>query len=95
MPGWYWIITPRSLLDLAENLPDLIEEASKINCPVLFIRGEKEPEDLYPAEAFKNECNAPVDIVIIEQSDHFYVGFEDLVIKEIYNWLKNNKIIGN
>ena len=95
MPGWYWITTPRSLLDLAENLPDLIEEASKINCPVLFIRGEKEPKDLYPAEAFKNECNAPVDIVIIEQSDHFYVGFEDLVTKVICNWLKNNKIMGN
>jgi pimeloyl-ACP methyl ester carboxylesterase len=46
MPGWYWITTPKSIVDLATNLPHLIEEASRIKCPVLFIRGDQEPEDL-------------------------------------------------
>jgi hypothetical protein len=43
---WYWITTPRSIVDLATNLPHLIEEASRIKCPVLFIRGDQKPEDL-------------------------------------------------
>ena len=46
MPGWYWITTPKSIVDLATNLPHLIEEASRIKCPVLFIRGDQKPEDL-------------------------------------------------
>ena len=93
MPGWYWITTPRSILDLAENLPSLIEEAPKINCPVLFVRGEKEPEDLYPAEIFKKKCNTQVDIAIIDNSDHFYVGHEDIVSRVICDWLENQGII--
>ncbi len=88
LPGWYWITTPRSLLDLSQNLPYLIDEASKISCPVLFIRGDQEPEDLYPAEGFKDTCNAPVDVVTIKDSDHFYVGTEKIVIKTICDWLK-------
>ena len=93
MPGWYWVTTPRSILDLAENLPSLIEEASKINCPVLFIRGEEEPEDLYPAELFKEKCKAPVEIVIIKKSGHFYVGHEDIIKGVICDWIKNLGII--
>ena len=93
MPGWYWITTPLSILDLAENLPSLIGEASEINCPVLFIRGEKEPEDLYPAELFKEKCNTPVDIVIVKGSDHFYVGYEAIVSGIICDWLESHSII--
>lgn len=92
MPGWYWITTPKSIIDLASNLPSLIEEASKIKCPVLFIRGDQEPEDLYPAEEFQKECKSSVDIVIIENSNHFYVGAENTVRETICNWL-NDKIL--
>ena len=88
LPGWYWITTPRSLLDLSQNLPHLIAEASKISCPVLFIRGDQEPEDLYPAMSFKDTCNAQVDVVTIKNSDHFYVGTEAIVNKTICDWLK-------
>jgi pimeloyl-ACP methyl ester carboxylesterase len=94
MPGWYWITTPRSIVDLATNLPHLIEEAPKIKCPVLFIRGDQEPKNLYPAEAFKNACNSTVDIVIIENSNHFYVSAENTVKKIICDWIRD-KIISN
>ena len=92
MPGWYWITTPKSIIDLASNLPHLIEEASKIKCPVLFIRGDQEPRDLYPAEEFQKECKSSVDIVIIENSNHFYVGAENTVRETICDWL-NDKIL--
>ena len=46
MPGWSWITTPRSIINLATNLSHLIEEAFRIKCLVLFIRGDQEPEDL-------------------------------------------------
>ena len=70
----------------------LIEEASKIKCPVLFIRGDQEPRDLYPAEEFQKECKSSVDIVIIENSNHFYLGAENTVRETIRDWL-NDKIL--
>ena len=88
LPGWYWATTPKSLLDLSQNLPHLLDEAPKISCPVLFIRGDQEPEDLYPAKRFRDNCGSSVEIVTIKNSDHFYVGTEETVIKTISKWLK-------
>ena len=81
MPDWYWITTPRSIDDLATNLPHLIEEPSRIKCPVLFILRDQEPEDLHLAEAFKKACKSTVDVVIIKSSNHFYVSAETTVKK--------------
>ena len=92
MPGWYWITIPRSIVDLATNLPHLIEEASRIKCPVLFIRRDQEPEDLHPAEAFKKAYKSTVDVVIIKNSNHFYVSTETTMKKVICNWLNEKNI---
>ena len=36
---------------------DLVENAKRIRCPVLFIRGDQEPVDNYPAEKFRRELH--------------------------------------
>jgi pimeloyl-ACP methyl ester carboxylesterase len=88
MPGWYWVTTPRSILDYASNLPHILEDAPRISCPVLFLRGDQEPPELYPAEEFKARCKGPVDIATIENCGHFYVGAEDRVNRMVCEWLE-------
>ena len=88
LPGWYWATTPRSFLDLSKNLPRLLYEAARIKCPVLFIKGEHEPEDLYPAKKFKSESSSTVDIVTLKNTDHFYTGSEKLLIDIVCEWLR-------
>lgn len=88
MPGWYWVTTARSILDYASNLPHILEDAPRITCPVLFLRGDREPPELYPAEEFKARCKGPVDIATIENSGHFYVGAEDRVNRMVCDWLE-------
>ena len=84
LPGWWYAITAESFLDLA-NCPDILELAPKIRCPVLYIRGDKEPRDLYPAEAFAKKTNCTVEIV--PDCDHFYNGREQAVIERVTSWL--------
>ena len=50
LPGWWWVITAESYLDYASQLPDMLAFAPRITCPVLYIRGDKEPAHVYPAE---------------------------------------------
>ena len=74
LPGWYRVMSAETYVDAATNMPNLIELAEKITCPVLFIRGDREPADNYPAEAFAEACNGPCRIEIIAECDHFYSG---------------------
>lgn len=92
MPGWYWVTTAQSILDLATNLPHLLDQAPKITCPVLFLRGDQEPPELYPAEDFNDRCQGPVDILEIENCGHFYVGAENRVNDAVCEWL--GKVLG-
>ena len=88
IPAWWWVISARTYLDRLTNAPDLVENAQRIKCPVLFIRGDREPKENYPAERFKDNCAGPCEIAIIPNCDHFYVGAEDLVANTVTNWLK-------
>jgi pimeloyl-ACP methyl ester carboxylesterase len=36
MPGWWYVITAESFLDRASQMPDTLELAPKITCPVLY-----------------------------------------------------------
>jgi pimeloyl-ACP methyl ester carboxylesterase len=76
-------------LDRLTNAPDLVANAGKIKCPVLFIRGDQEPMENYPAERFKENCAGPCDVVIVPNCDHFYVDVEDRVSKIVTEWLRN------
>jgi pimeloyl-ACP methyl ester carboxylesterase len=84
LPGWWYTTTAESFLDLA-NCPDILELAPKIRCPVLYLRGDKEPRDLYPAEAFAKKTNCRVEIVA--DCDHFYNGREQAVAEVVARWL--------
>ena len=88
IPAWWWVISARTYLDRLTNAPDLLENAKKINCPMLFIGGDQEPKENYPAEAFAANCAGPCEVTIIPHCDHFYVGAEDKVPKIVTEWLK-------
>jgi pimeloyl-ACP methyl ester carboxylesterase len=87
IPAWWWVISARTFLDRLTNAPDLVENAKRIRCPVLFIRGDREPAENYPAELFQANCAGPCDVEIIPNCDHFYVGAEERVAKTVTDWL--------
>jgi pimeloyl-ACP methyl ester carboxylesterase len=87
LPGWWYATTATSFLDLV-NCPDILELAPKIRCPVLYLRGDGEPVDLYPAEEFKRRCAGPCTVSIVPQCGHFYTGREDAVTQIVRGWLE-------
>jgi len=88
LPGWWYVTSAASFLDL-ENCPDILELAPRINCPVLYIRGDAEPHELYPAEEFARRCAGPCAVEIVPQCDHFYRGREAAVAELVCRWLGN------
>ena len=84
LPGWWHAITAESFLDL-QNCPDILELAPQIRCPVLYLRGDREPRDLYPAEEFAKKADCKVEIVA--DCDHFYNGREQAVTEIVCRWL--------
>lgn len=89
LPGWWYVISALSLLDRLHNTPDLLEAARSIVCPSLFIRGDQESPDVYPAERFRDATPGPCDVRILPGCDHFYRGREDLVAQEVSEWLSS------
>ncbi len=87
LPGWWKVVTAESALDLLSQVPDILELAPSLSCPVLYVRGDREPADLYPAEAFRERCAGPCDVEVIEDCDHFYVGREDAICERVAGWL--------
>jgi len=88
LPGWFYVTTAASLVDMETNTPVLVEDARSITCPVLFIRGSEEDRDIYPAEAFASACRGDVDVRIIDDCNHFYQGHEDEVATIVADWLE-------
>ena len=89
MPGWWYVISAESFLDMLSNCPDILELAPRISCPVLYLRGEREPRDLYPAEEFRKKARGSCKVEIVPDGDHFYLGREDVVSTMICAWLAN------
>jgi len=89
LPGWWHVVSARTFLDYSRNCPDLLEQASRIRCPVLFLRGDQEPVETYPAERFAEACSGPCRVVIVEDCDHFYIGAESRVTAIVLDWLKS------
>jgi pimeloyl-ACP methyl ester carboxylesterase len=87
LPTWWYVISAKTFMDRLTNVPNLVENAARIRCPVLFIRGDQEPVDNYPAERFKENCSGPCDVAIIPNCDHFYVGAEEQVVNVVMEWL--------
>jgi pimeloyl-ACP methyl ester carboxylesterase len=87
LPGWWYVTSAASFVDALENCPDVLELAPRITCPVLYLRGDREPRDLYPAEAFAERARGPCKVRIVPDCDHFYVGREDEVAQLVASWL--------
>ncbi|HYR33104.1 MAG TPA: alpha/beta fold hydrolase [Burkholderiales bacterium] len=86
LPGWWYVTSAASFLDLA-NCPDIVELAPRVPCPVLYLRGDQEPRDLYPAEEFRRRCAGPCTVEVVLQCDHFYRGREAAVSAIVSRWL--------
>jgi pimeloyl-ACP methyl ester carboxylesterase len=90
MPGWWYVVTAQTFVDFCTQLPDTLAVAPQIHCPTLFIRGDKEPAAIYPAEAFRDHASGPCEVRIISDCDHFYTGQEDAVCGLIADWLRQS-----
>jgi pimeloyl-ACP methyl ester carboxylesterase len=88
MPGWWYVITAESFLDRRSAMPDTLELAPSIACPVLYLRGDQENPETYPAEAFRDRAAGPCEVDIIPDCDHFYRGRQDAVIQRVTAWLR-------
>jgi pimeloyl-ACP methyl ester carboxylesterase len=88
LPGWWYAVTARSLIDYAGQIPDTLALAPRVSCPVLYLRGDKEPAHIYPAEAFATRCKGPCEVRIVPDCDHFYGGHEDAVGGLVTSWLE-------
>ena len=88
LPGWWYVSSAESFLEL-ENCPDILELAPKIGCPTLYLRGDKEPRELYPAEEFARSAGGRTTVEIVPDCDHFYVGREAAISDRVVRWLAN------
>jgi pimeloyl-ACP methyl ester carboxylesterase len=88
LPGWWYVSSAESFLDRMDNLPDTLELAPRIACPSLYLRGDSEPADLYPAEAFAAGSAGPCEVSIVDRCDHFYRGREAEVAARVAAWFR-------
>ena len=88
LPGWWYACTAESFLDLLTEVPDILELAPSIRCPTLYLRGDREPRELYPAEEFSRRAGGACKVEIIPDCDHFYLGREGAVTECVASWLK-------
>jgi pimeloyl-ACP methyl ester carboxylesterase len=87
MPGWWYAISAESFLDRLTETPDVLELAPKIKCPTLYLRGDQEPRENYPAEEFQARAGGPCDVEIVPGCDHFYNGREEAIQGLVSSWL--------
>ncbi len=87
VPGWWYAISAASLVDRHENTPDLLDNARSITCPALFLVGDREAAEVYPAEAFASRSPGRAEARIVADCDHWYTGVEDTVARMVVDWL--------
>ena len=94
VPGWWYVMSAESFLDRMTEMPDVLELAPTVHCPTLFIRGDEESPETYPAERFKERAGGPCDVEIVPNCNHFYVGREATICKVVSGWLIRTLNIG-
>ncbi len=87
LQGWWYVSSAESFLDRLEKTPDLLESAPGITCPILFVVGDQEPPDIYPAREFAQLTSGHCDVVVVDDCDHFYRGREAVVADIVGEWL--------
>lgn len=89
VPGWWYVVSAATYVDWLDNVPDILELAPRITCPVLYIRGDEESAETYPAEEFQRRAGGACTVKIIARCNHFYRGSEEAVIQSVVQWLAN------
>jgi pimeloyl-ACP methyl ester carboxylesterase len=92
VPGWWYVLSAESYVDRMTQMPDILELAPSVRCPVLFIRGDEEEPSLIVAEEFQARASTDCSVEIIPDCDHFYVGREDEVCRIISSWLQQKVV---
>src|SRR5882762_6917112 len=87
MPGWWYAISAESFLDRLTETPDTLELAPKVKCPTLYVCGDQESRENYPAEDFRTRAGGPCDVEIVPDCDHFYNGREAEIQGIVSSWL--------
>jgi pimeloyl-ACP methyl ester carboxylesterase len=88
MPGWWYAISAESFLDRLTETPDTLQLAPRIKCPTLYVRGDREPREQYPAEDFKARAGGPCAVEIVPNCDHFYTGREEAIQTLVSSWIE-------
>ncbi|HSZ95547.1 MAG TPA: alpha/beta hydrolase [Bradyrhizobium sp.] len=94
LPGWWWVISAESFIDRVYDTPSTVANAAKVRCPSLYLRGDHEAPEAYPAEAFAERAGAPCEVRILPNCDHFYTGHEVDVATQVSLWLKQTCKLG-
>lgn len=94
MPGWWYAISAESFLDRMTEMPDVLELAPAIRCPTLYVRGDREDRDTYPAEAFQVRAGGACEVAIVPDCNHFYVGREAAICDLVAGWLAKTLNLG-
>ncbi len=87
MPGWWYAISAESFLDRLTEMPDGLALAPTIKCPTLYVRGDKESREDYPAEDFRTRAGGSCDVKIAPDCDHFYNGREEAIQAIVSSWV--------
>ena len=90
LPGWWYVTTPNSYIDRLTTMPNTAQTAPKIKCPSLFIRGDLEIPEAYPAETFAAASSGKCDVEFIKNCFHFYKNKENEVTEIVSKWLVKN-----
>ncbi len=67
MPGWWYVVTAATLADYATTIPETLALAPQVACPTLYIRGDKEPSHIYPAEEFARRAGGPCEAMVVSR----------------------------
>jgi pimeloyl-ACP methyl ester carboxylesterase len=95
VPGWPYAISAESYLDRMATMPDIVMLAPAVPCPVLFVRGDREPTPAIPADEFAARASRGCDLAVVANCDHFYVGPEDAVCRVVSDWLSKTLAAGH
>ncbi|MDW3180108.1 MAG: alpha/beta fold hydrolase [Acidimicrobiia bacterium] len=87
VPGWWYVISANTYVDLLDNCPDIVEFAGQIPCDTLYLRSIEEPPSLYPGELIADSSPMPVSMSVSDFGGHYYLGHEDQVASEVTTWL--------
>jgi pimeloyl-ACP methyl ester carboxylesterase len=94
MPGWWYAISAESFLDRLDQTPDILELAPRVKCPALYVRGDQEPREAYPAEDFRERTGGSCTVEIVPGCDHFYNEQEDVITRIVSSWLRGTLLAG-